>query len=69
MSGREIQADLGPCVITRRQRRAAAVHVADRIAAEHPQQTAAELAANPIIAAGLRELLNALDLNSSKEQQ
>jgi hypothetical protein len=69
MSGREIQAELGPCTVTRRQRRAAAVHVADRIAAEHPQLTAAELAANPLIAAGLRELLNALDLNSSKEQQ
>jgi hypothetical protein len=66
MSGREIQADLGPCTVTRRQRRAAAVHVADRIAAEHPQQTVAELAANPLVAAGLRELLNALDLN--KEQ-
>lgn len=67
MGGQELHLELGPVVVTRRQRRAAAVHVADRIAAEHPQMTAAELAANPLIAAGLRDLLNALGL--TREQQ
>ncbi|WP_369167852.1 hypothetical protein AB5J49_08220 [Streptomyces sp. R28] len=69
MSGRELdQHVLGSTSLTSRQRRAAAVHVADRIAAEHPQLTSAELAANPIVTARLRELLNVLDLNR-KEQQ
>ncbi|WP_406418311.1 hypothetical protein [Streptomyces sp. NBC_01614] len=67
MGGHELAFDLGPCVVPRDLRRAAAVHVADRIAAEHPDRTAAELAADPLIATGLRELLAALDLNS-KEQ-
>lgn len=58
---------LGPVNVTRQQRRAAAVHIADRIAAEHPQRTAAELAADPHITARLRELLAALDL--TKEQK
>jgi hypothetical protein len=69
MGGRELQFDLGPCTVPRGQRRAAAVHIADRIAAEHPQLTAAELAADPLITAGLRELLAALGLTTSKEQQ
>lgn len=67
MGGRELdQHVLGSTRLTGRQRRAAALHVADRIAAENPQLTAAELAANPLITAGLRELLNALGL--TKEQ-
>lgn len=68
MSGRELdQHVLGSTRLTGRQRRAAAVHVADRIAAPHPDRTAAELAADPLIATGLRELLNALGL--TKEQK
>lgn len=66
MGGQELHLELGPVVVTRRQRRAAAVHVADRIAAPYPDRTAAELAADPLIAAGLRELLTALGL--TKEQ-
>ena len=67
MGGQELRLELGPVVVTRRQRRAAAIHIADRIAAEHPQMTAAELAADPLITAGLRELLAALGL--TKEQK
>ena len=67
MSGRELGGDFGSVVVTRRQRRAAAVHVADRIAAEHPHLTAAELAADLTIRAGLRDLLAALGL--TREQQ
>lgn len=47
---------------SRRQRRAAAVHIADQVATQHPRLTAEELAADPVIAAGLRELLDALGL-------
>lgn len=65
--GGELQADLGPVVVTRDQRRAAALHVADRIAAEHPQMTAAQLAANPHARAELRDLLTQLGL--IKEQK
>lgn len=61
------QGVLGPVTVTAGQRKAAALHIADRIAAEHPQLTAAQLAADPHIAAGLRELLAALGLNR-KEQ-
>lgn len=67
MGGHELGLDFGSVVVTRRQRRAAAVHIADRIAAEHPQLTAAQLAADPHITAGIRELLAALGL--TKEQQ
>lgn len=69
MSGRELEANLGPCTVTRRQRRAAAVHIADRIAAEHPHLTAAELAADPTVRAGLRDLLNALGLTPDHHAQ
>lgn len=59
---------LGPTKpeVRRQIERAAAVHIADRIAAEHPERTAAQLAADPHIANRLRETLAQLGLN--KEQ-
>lgn len=51
----------------KRIERAAALHIADRVAAEHPHLTAVEIAADPLITAGLRDLLAALGLNR-KEQ-
>ncbi|MFJ3289934.1 hypothetical protein ACIPMW_32200 [Streptomyces sp. NPDC086669] len=60
--GGELQADLGPVVVTRDQRRAAALHVA-----EHPHHTAAQLAANPHARAELRAILTQLGL--IKEQK
>ena len=56
--------------LTRRQQRAAAVHCADRIAAEHPHEldelmprlAGKQLAQEPAIAAGVLELLDALGL-------
>lgn len=61
MANRELQTHgLGPTTVTAAQQHAAAVHVADRIAAAHPKRTAAALAADPLIAVGLLELLDAI---------
>lgn len=67
MSGHELEFDFGPCALPDDLLRRAAVHVSDQIAAPHPDRTAAELAADPTIRAGLRELLAQLGL--TKEQQ
>lgn len=65
MSGRELETHgLGVTTVTTAQQRAAAVHIADRIAAEHPHLTAAQIAANPVVAAGLLELLDQLGLRA-----
>lgn len=66
MSGRELGLDFGSCVIEPEVQRAAAKYVNRRVAAEHPPLTAAELAADPNIAADKRDLLDALGL--TKEQ-
>ncbi|MGW6741725.1 hypothetical protein ACWGDX_13520 [Streptomyces sp. NPDC055025] len=47
---------------TAEERRRAAVHVADRIASEHPHLTGRELAADPQARAGLLHLLDLLGL-------
>lgn len=60
MKSTEISADVIFRPITRAERRKAAVHLADRIAAEHPQLTAEQIAADPLLAQGLRELLDAV---------
>lgn len=74
MSGQELnQHVLMVEPLTVDQRRAAAVHLADRIATEHPHplddlmpRLAGRLvAANPVVAAGVRELLDALGLEAS----
>ncbi|HEY9372842.1 hypothetical protein [Streptomyces sp.] len=71
MGAREVETvGLGAVNVTAAQQRAAAVHVADRIAAEHPHPlddvmprlAGRQLAADPVIAAGVRELLAALGL-------
>jgi hypothetical protein len=65
MSGRELETHgLGDTTVTTTQQRAAAVHIADRIAADHPNLTAAEIAATPALAAGLLELLDQLGLRA-----
>lgn len=62
--------------LTRRQTRAAAVHCADRIAAEHPHPldelmpklAGKQLAQDPAIAAGVLELLDAPGLIRPRQQ-
>ncbi|GGW99175.1 hypothetical protein [Streptomyces chartreusis] len=66
MGGHELEFDFGPCAIDPETQQAAANYVDRWIAAEHPQLTAAELAADPHITADKRDLLAALGLN--KEQ-
>jgi hypothetical protein len=77
MGGRELdQRGLTFSPLTRQQLRAAAVHVADRVAAENPHplddlmpRLAGRLIAeDPAVRSQVRELLDALGLNS-KEQQ
>lgn len=77
MGGRELdQYVLAVTGVTAGQARAAAVHVADRIATEHPHKlddlmprlAGRQLAADPVIAAGVRELLDALGLATSNQQ-
>jgi len=65
MGGRDVTvATLGPCLVSIAQQRAAAVHVADRIADQHPEQTATELAADPDTRAELRDVLAALGIRT-----
>lgn len=62
--------------LTRRQQRAAAVHVADRIAAEHPHPldelmpklAGKQLAQDPAVTAGVLELLDVLGLIRPRRQ-
>ncbi len=77
MSGRELdQYVLAVGAPTARQTRAAAVHVADRIAAEHPHEldelmpklAGKQLAQDPAIAAGVLKLLDVLGLVTSRRQ-
>jgi hypothetical protein len=77
MSGRELdQYVLAVGAPTARQTRAAAVHVADRIAAEHPHPlddvmpklAGRQLAKDPAIAAGVLELLDVLGLITTRRQ-
>lgn len=64
MGGQELElSGLGPVNVPLHQQRKAAVHIADRIAAEHPELTATEIAADPAITAGFRELLAAIGLH------
>jgi hypothetical protein len=76
MSGGELGQSVGAVSApTFRQTRAAAVHVADRIAAEHPHEldelmpklAGKQLARQPAIAAGVLELLDALGLAAATE--
>lgn len=55
----------GAIKVTAEQTRAAAVHIADRIAAQHPEKTAAELAANPDTRAELDDVLAALGIRTA----
>lgn len=57
-------ADYGPKPTTPEQdeQRRAAVRIADQVASEHPHLTAREIADDPVIAAGFRELLAQLGL-------
>lgn len=65
MGGRDVTAaTLGPCLVSVTQQRAAALHVADRIADRHPDQTATELAANPEALSELRDVLAALGIRT-----
>lgn len=65
MGGRDVTvATLGPCLVSVTAQRAAALHVADRIAAQHPDQTAADLAADPVARAELRDVLAALGIRT-----
>lgn len=77
MSGRELdQYVLAVGAPTARQTRAAAVHCADRIAAEHPHPlddvmpklAGKQLAQQPAIAAGVLELLDVLGLITAKRE-
>jgi hypothetical protein len=74
MGARELEtASFGPVNTTADQQRAAAVHVADRIAAEHPHplddvmpRLAGRLIAkDPVVAVGVRELLAALGITDT----
>lgn len=64
------QGVLGPVTVTARQRKAAALHIADRVAAEHPHPLDGEMpqlagrliAKDPNVRAEVRDLLNALGL-------
>lgn len=78
MSGGELGQSVGAVgTPTFRQARAAAVHVADRIAAEHPHElddvmprlAGKQLAKDPAIAAGVLELLDVLGLIRPRRQQ
>lgn len=60
MSSLEIGSDVIFRPVTRVERRQAAVHLADRVAAEHPDLTAEQIAADPLLAQGLCELLDAV---------
>lgn len=71
MGAREVESSgYGAVNVSVEQQRAAAVHVADHLAAEHPHPlddvmpklAGRQLAAEPAIAAGVRELLAALGL-------
>lgn len=65
MGGRDVTvATLGPCLVSITQQRAAALHVADRIGAQHPDQTAAELAADPDTKTELCDVLAALGIRT-----
>lgn len=77
MSGRELdQYVLAVGAPTAKQTRAAAVHVADRIAAEHPHPlddvmprlAGRTLARDPAVAAGVLELLDVLGLIRPRQQ-
>lgn len=70
------QTVLAVVALTRRQRRAAAVYCADRIAAEHPSPldelmpklAGRQLAQDPAIAAGVLELLDVLGLVTTRQK-
>ncbi|MER6350571.1 hypothetical protein ABT186_01640 [Streptomyces sp. NPDC001634] len=70
MGGQELRQEFAVGQSTTREIRAAAVHVADRIAAEHPHPlddtmpklAGRLLAKDPIVAAGILELLDAIGL-------
>lgn len=70
------QTVLTVAALTRRQQRAAAVHCADRIAAEHPSPlddvmpklAGKQLAQQPAIAAGVLELLDVLGLITTRQK-
>lgn len=77
MSGGELGQSVGAVgAPTTRQARAAAVHVADRIAAEHPHPlddvmpklAGRTLAQDPAVAAGVLELLDVLGLIRPRRQ-
>jgi hypothetical protein len=77
MSGGELGQSVGAVSApTFRQTRAAAVHVADRIAAEHPHEldelmpklAGKQLARQPAVAAGVLELLDVLGLAATRHQ-
>lgn len=72
MGAREVEsAGFGSVGVTAAQQRAAAVHIADRIAAEHPHPldelmpklAGRQLAADLVIEDGVRELLAALGIH------
>ncbi|MGW0904936.1 hypothetical protein [Streptomyces sp. NPDC002853] len=55
---------------TPRQQRCAAIRIADAIAAEYPQEPdGRRLGQDPVIAAGLRELLAALGLDTKTSKE
>ena len=60
MSSLEIGTDVILGRVTHTQRRKAALRIADQIGREHPQLTAEQIAADPQLMQGLRELLDAV---------
>jgi hypothetical protein len=58
VSSLEVGTDLILGRVTGVQRRKAALHIADQVAAEHPDLTAQQIAADPALSQGLRELLD-----------
>lgn len=68
MGARELEAGLGPVILPPAMQRAAAVRIADQICVEHPDPlddtmpklAGRLLAQDPAVAAGLRELLDAI---------
>lgn len=60
MSSLEIGTDVILGRTTHTQRRKAALRIADQIGREHPHLTAEQIAADPLLAQGVRELLDAV---------
>jgi hypothetical protein len=56
----DIGLDIHGVTTSRAQQRRAALRIASQIVAEHPDLTVAEIAADPVIAQGYRELHDAV---------